>query len=113
MFSRRAISRPLDSFEPLFEQMMKEMAASRYAGDQIVAHNMALNVDIRAYHAYAFETVAESDSGRLIEEFLSLRLPRLFIYGDANKSLSYLPKLRRSNVQVKENPGSRPLHVLR
>lgn len=106
MFSRRAISRQLESFEPLFEQMMKELAASRYAGDQIIAHNMALNVDIRAYHAYAFQTVAESDSGRLIEEFLHLRLPRLFIYGDANKTLSYLPKLRESDVQVQEIPAS-------
>jgi pimeloyl-ACP methyl ester carboxylesterase len=106
MFSRRAISRQLDSFEPLYELMMKEMAASRYAGDQITAHNMALNVDIRAYHAYAFETVAESDSGRLIDEFLGLGLPRLFIYGDANKTLSYLPRLRASDVQVREIPAS-------
>jgi pimeloyl-ACP methyl ester carboxylesterase len=84
----------------------KEMAASPYAGDQIISHNMALNVDIRAYHAYAFETVAESDSGRLIEEFLSLRLPRLFVYGDANKALSYLPKLRGRSVQLREIPAS-------
>jgi pimeloyl-ACP methyl ester carboxylesterase len=67
---------------------------------------MALNVDIRGYHAYAFETVAESDSGRLIQEFLALRIPRLFLYGDANKTLSYLPMLRASSVQVREVPSS-------
>lgn len=106
MFSRRVVSHTLESFEPLFVQMMEELRASRFAGDQIIAHNMALNVDIRGYHAYAFETVAESDSGRLIEEFLALPIPRLFLYGETNKTLSYLPRLRASAVQVREVPSS-------
>ena len=106
MFSRRVVSHTLESFEPVFSQVMGELRASRFAGDQIIAHNMALNLDFRAYHAYAFETVAESDSGRLIEEFLALRIPRLFLYGEANKTLSYLPRLRASSVQVREVPSS-------
>ena len=106
MFSRRVISRDLKSFQPLFEQMMAELRASRFAGDQNIAHNMALNVDLRAYHAYSFETVAESDSGRLLDEFIALTLPRLFLYGEANKNLSYLPMLRMSDVQVREIPAS-------
>ena len=106
MFSRRVVSHTLESFEPVFMQMMEELRGSRSAGDQIIAHNMALNVDIRGYHAYAFETVAESDSGRLIEEFLALLIPRLFLYGDANKTLSYLPRLRASSVQVREVSSS-------
>jgi pimeloyl-ACP methyl ester carboxylesterase len=106
MFSRRVVSHDLDSFEPEFRRMMGELRASRYAGDQIIAHNMALNVDIRGYHAYSFETVAESDSGRLFEEFIGLPIPRLFLYGDANKGLSYLPRLRASEVRVQEIPSS-------
>lgn len=106
MFSRRVVSHKLESFEPVFRQMMGDLRVSRFAGDQIIAHNMALNVDIRGYYAYAFETVAESDSGCLIEEFLALRIPRLFLYGDANKRLSYLPRLRASSVQVREVPSS-------
>ena len=106
MFSRRVVSHKLESFKPVFRQMMGELRASRFAGDQIIAHNIALNVDIRGYHAYAFETVAESDSGRLIEEFLALSIPHLFLYGDANKTLSYLRRLRASSVQVREIPLS-------
>jgi len=106
MFSRRIIPHTLDTFAPLFDQMMGELRASRSVGDQIIAHNMALNVDIRAYHAYAFETVKESDSGRLIEEFLSLRMPKLFLYGEQNKALSYLPRLRNSDVHVVEIPSA-------
>jgi pimeloyl-ACP methyl ester carboxylesterase len=50
--------------------------------------------------------VAESDSGRLLEEFLGLPIPRLFLYGDANGALSYLPRLRASDVRVREIPSS-------
>jgi hypothetical protein len=106
MFSRRVVSYDLDSFEPEFRQAMGELRASRYAGDQIIAHNMALNVDIRGYHAYSFETVAESDSGRLLGEFIGLPIPRLFLYGDANKGLSYLPRLRASGARVREIASS-------
>jgi pimeloyl-ACP methyl ester carboxylesterase len=106
LFSRHVVSHDLDSFEPEFRRMMGELRASRYAGDQIIAHNMALNVDIRGYHAYSFETVAESDSGRLLEEFIGLPIPRLFLYGDANKDLSYLPRLRASDVRVREIASS-------
>jgi len=106
LFSRHVVSHDLDSFEPEFRRMMGELRASRYAGDQIIAHNMALNVDIRGYHAYSFETVAESDSGRLLGEFMGLPIPRLFLYGDANQGLSYLPRLRASEVRVQEIPSS-------
>ncbi|HEY1791089.1 MAG TPA: alpha/beta hydrolase, partial [Verrucomicrobiae bacterium] len=106
MFSRRVVVHKFESFEPVFRQMIYELRASRYADDQIAAHQMALNVDIRGYYTYAFETVSESDSGRLIEEFLALPIPRLFLYGEANKTLSYLPRLRASSVQVREIPSS-------
>jgi pimeloyl-ACP methyl ester carboxylesterase len=85
---------------------MGELRKSRYAGDQIIAHNMALNVDIRGYYAYSFETVKESDSGHLLEAFLEVPIPRLFLYGEANRTLSYLPRLRASSIQVTEIPSS-------
>jgi pimeloyl-ACP methyl ester carboxylesterase len=106
MFSRRVIPHPLQTFDPIYRTMMAELRASNSKGDQLIAENMATNVDIRAYHTYSFETVAESDSGRLLPEFLNLPIPRLFLYGDANKTLSYLPTLRSSSVQVREIPSS-------
>jgi pimeloyl-ACP methyl ester carboxylesterase len=106
MFSRRVIPHTVETLGPVFDQIIGELGSSRYAGDQLVAHNMAQNVDIRAYHAYSIETVAESDSGRLLEEFLRLPMPRLFLYGEANKGLSYLPRLRDSPVRVREIPAS-------
>ena len=106
MFSRRVVPHSFESFAPLYEEMIRELRASQRVGDQLIAQNMALNVDIRAYYAYSFQTVRESDSGRLLQEFLALPLPRLFLYGDQNKGLSYLSRLRKSSVQVGEIPSA-------
>jgi pimeloyl-ACP methyl ester carboxylesterase len=106
MFSRRVVEHDFGSFGPVFRQMIDELRASRYCGDQVIAHNLALNVDIRGYHTYSFQTVIESDSGRLLKEFLELPIPRLFLYGEVNKGLSYLARLRASDVRVEEISSS-------
>ena len=102
MFSRRVVSHTLTSFESLYQQMVGELKQSRFVGDRIIAQNMVLNLDPRAYYQYSFETVSESDSGRLMPAFLELRLPKLFLYGEENRTLSYLTQLRASNVTVRE-----------
>jgi pimeloyl-ACP methyl ester carboxylesterase len=46
MFSRRAVPHSLDAFQRhVFAELMQEMRRSPYAGDRIIANNMALNVD--------------------------------------------------------------------
>ena len=102
MFSRRVVPHTLTSFGSLYQQMIGELKQSRFVGDQIIAQNMVLNLDPRAYYEYSFETVRESDSGRLMPAFLELRLPKLFLYGEKNQTLSYLAHLRASDVTVKE-----------
>jgi hypothetical protein len=39
-----------------------------------------------------------------LDGFLALPVPRLFLWGDANRHLSYLPLLRRNDMQVVEVP---------
>jgi hypothetical protein len=41
-----------------------------------------------------------SDHGDLLRRFLSLRCPRMFMYGEQNEALSYLPKLREHGVRT-------------
>jgi len=107
MFSRRVATHSFDELSAtLFDQIQTELSSSNYAGDRMIAHNMALNTDVRAYYAYSFETVRESDSGRLLDEYLNLPVPKLFLYGEANRTLSYLPALRAGNVEVSEIPRS-------
>ena len=107
MFSRRVVPHARDVFvKAVFPQMIAELRCSPHAGDRTIADDLTAKIDARAYHAYSFETVTESDSGRLIEEFLALDLPRLFLHGEANRGLSYLPRLRRGGVHVEEIPSS-------
>jgi pimeloyl-ACP methyl ester carboxylesterase len=107
MFSRRTAAVSLDELSTkLFNQIRKQLQTSRYPGDHMIAHNMALNTDVRAYHSYSHQTVLESDSGTLLDEFLNIPVPRLFLYGDANRHLSYLSRLRNSSVEVREIPDS-------
>lgn len=107
MFSRRTASYTLEEFtSKVFAETIADLLRSPYTGDRLIAHNLALNTNASAYHAFSFETVRESDSGRLIEEFLDLRVPRLFLYGEVNRSLSYLDRLRASEVEVAEISGA-------
>ncbi len=111
MFSRRVVAHSLDEFSrSVFAQIIEELRSSRYTGDQTISHNLAMNVDARAYYAYSFQTVRESDSGCLLDEFLQQSVPRLFLYGEANRGLSYLQRLHDAHVQVTEI--SRSAHFL-
>jgi pimeloyl-ACP methyl ester carboxylesterase len=103
MFSRRTASHDPNTFQTtVFFEMISELRNSPHTGDRIIAENMAMNTDARAYHTFSRQTVAESDSGRLVQEFLALTMPRLFLYGHVNRSLSYLDRLRQGSVEVRE-----------
>jgi pimeloyl-ACP methyl ester carboxylesterase len=50
-----------------------------------------------------FESMVDlSDNGDLLTLFVGLPMPRMFMYGEQNAHLSYLPELRRSGVAVVE-----------
>ena len=54
-----------------------------------------------------FESMVElSDHGDLMSKFLSLPLPRMFMYGEQNASLSYLPALAAGGVELAQIPNS-------
>lgn len=107
MFSRPAAAVSLDTLAfTTFNDLRRRLQDSRHPGDHMIAHNMALNTDVRAYHRYSRQTVSESDSGLLLDQFLNIPVPRLFLYGDTNRHLSYLPRLRDSDVEMCEIPDS-------
>jgi pimeloyl-ACP methyl ester carboxylesterase len=54
-----------------------------------------------------FESMtALSDHGDLMTKFLALPYPRMFMYGEQNAALSYLPKLAAGDVELAEIPHS-------
>jgi len=67
----------------------------------MIANNLELNTNVRSYYDYSFQTVEHSATRELLEQYLLLDLPKLFIYGEENGHLSYLPGLIRNNMNVK------------
>ncbi len=60
-----------------------------------------------------FESMVDlSDNGDLLTKFTSLSMPRMFMHGEQNAHLSYLPELRRHGVDVvsTEHSGHWPMY---
>ena len=51
-------------------------------------------------------TVDLSDHGDLLQRYLALPLPRMFMYGEQNRRLTYVPTLAEGGVEVAEIPHS-------
>ena len=60
----------------------------------------------KAYFDYCPSMTEYSTNGNLVERFVALKVPRVFIYGSKNKHLAYLQTLREGGVQVAEIPNS-------
>ena len=66
----------------------------------------------KAYYEYSPSLVEYSDTGNLLERYCALDIPKLFVYGAENRSLSYLPRLTERDCGLVEIPASNhfPFH---
>jgi pimeloyl-ACP methyl ester carboxylesterase len=106
MFSRTVIPHSYSHFEEVvFPRIKKELSAK--AGRGFAQHLRVLEkANPRAYYDYSFQTVEYSDQGNLLERFLSLPVPKCFLYGSENRHLAYLQRLRESKCTVIEVPDA-------
>jgi pimeloyl-ACP methyl ester carboxylesterase len=106
MFSRNVIPHSYPHFEQvIFPQIKKAVSARRGRG--FAQHLSVLSrANPRAYYDYAFQTVEYSDNGNLLQRFLSLPIPKCFLYGSENRRLSYLRRLQDSDCTVIEIPNA-------
>jgi pimeloyl-ACP methyl ester carboxylesterase len=106
MFSRNVIPHPYPHFvKVIFPQIKKVVSARRGRG--FAQHLSVLaKANPRAYYDYAFQTVTYSDQGNLLRRFLSLPIPKCFLYGSENRHLSYLARIRESDCAVIEIPNA-------
>ena len=103
MFSSKVVAYDLETFAgTIFPETISNMRNNGNAGFRIIANNLQLNTSVSSYYHYSFQTVAYSSSGELLEQYLCLDIPRLFIYGEENKQLSYLPLMLEKGMNVKE-----------
>jgi pimeloyl-ACP methyl ester carboxylesterase len=107
MFSSKVIAYDFERFgNEIFAKTIVDMKANGNTGYHIIANNLQLNTNVRSYYNYSFQTVEYSSTGELLKQFIGLNIPKVFIYGQENKSLSYIPELIKNGVSVKEISGS-------
>ena len=79
---------------------------SRYYASSLYAASLPHKVRAAAVKPIFESMVALSDDGDLLERFIALPAPKLFMYGAQNNSLSYLQQLDRNGVELAEIPHS-------
>jgi pimeloyl-ACP methyl ester carboxylesterase len=107
MFSSKVVTYNFETFAAqIFPKTILEMRATGNTGYHIIANNLELNTNIKSYYNYSFSTVDYSATGDLLKQFIAMRIPKVFIYGQENSSLSYIPELIAGGVTVKEISNS-------
>lgn len=107
MFSSKVVTYDFDSFaNEIFPKTILDMKANGNTGYHIIANNLQLNTNVKSYYNYSFQTVEYSATGELLKQFMALSIPKVFIYGNENSSLSYIPELIKNGINVKEISGS-------
>jgi len=102
MFSSKVVTYDLNTFaSDIFSKTIVDMKNYGNPGYHIIANNLELNTNVKSYYNYSFQTVSYSVTGELLKQYLALNIPRLFIYGDQNKNLSYIPQLLKNNMTTK------------
>jgi pimeloyl-ACP methyl ester carboxylesterase len=100
--SRQIFLHPRDDPERFLEDFIARNWAAPYYSSPLYATSVRYKVRAAAVRGI-FESMANlSDNANLMEKFLTLPLPRMFMYGEQNRSLSYLPRLAANGVQLAE-----------
>lgn len=92
------------------DQFMADFIARNWAApfysSPLYASSVRYKVRARAVRGI-FESMVElSDHADLMDKFLALPFPRMFMYGEQNITLSYLPRLASNGVELAEIPHS-------
>jgi pimeloyl-ACP methyl ester carboxylesterase len=103
MFSSKVVTYDYDTFRnQIFPNTISDMKNNGNTGYHIIANNLQLNTNVKSYYNYSFQTVEYSGTGELLNQYLTMEIPKVFIYGQENSSLSYIPRLLQNDMTVKE-----------
>jgi pimeloyl-ACP methyl ester carboxylesterase len=107
VFSRRVYQQRFLGREPEFmEDLAREFRNAGAAGFAEFAASFRQRVQDAAFFDYCRSVVDYSDHFPLLEEFLALERPRLYVHGSENAHLSHIPRLLRHGVPVCSVPDS-------
>lgn len=92
-----------DTFLRTFVEKLKRSAG---VSEALYATGLPAKVRTGAIAPIFRSMVDLSDNAALLESFLGLAIPKMFVCGVANRALSYIPALKARGICVVEIPGS-------
>jgi pimeloyl-ACP methyl ester carboxylesterase len=105
-FSREVAQHSFTHFTTTaFTDLKNRLAHSPNKGFQKYAETLE-NASEEAYFDCCPSLVDYSDHGNLIQRFIALKIPTLFVYGSENRTLPYIPTLKESGCELVEIPQS-------
>lgn len=105
--SRRAVEDPAAADPDRFvRELAGKLALEPRRGYALYAARLPHTFRPAACVDYFRSIVEHSDRGDLLEQFLALEMPAAFVHGVENRSLPYLPRLRKAGVTIVEIPRS-------
>ncbi|TWF80640.1 pimeloyl-ACP methyl ester carboxylesterase [Pseudonocardia hierapolitana] len=104
--SRQIVTHPADDPERFLDGFIERMRHSPFSSSALYAASLRHKVRAHAVPGIFTSMVELSDHGDLMNKFLAMPFPRMFMYGEQNAWLSYLPLLRANGVELAEIPHS-------
>ncbi|WP_296660058.1 alpha/beta hydrolase [Paraburkholderia sp.] len=102
--SRQIVDHPRENAEQFFEDFIERTREAPAWASALYAASLRHKVRAGAVGGIFRSMVELSDHGDLMNTFLGLPLPRMFMYGAQNASLSYLNYIRERGVTLAEIP---------
>lgn len=100
--SRQVIDYPAENAQAFFDDFIERAWRSPFYSCPLYAASLGHKVRAEAVPGIFRSMVELSDHGDLMTKFLSPPFPRMFMYGEQNASLSYLPSLRAHGIELAE-----------
>jgi pimeloyl-ACP methyl ester carboxylesterase len=104
--SRQIFVHPQEDPTLFLEDFIARNWAAPYYSSPLYATSVRHKVRAEAVRGIFESMVDLSDHGDLMNKFLGLPFPRMFMYGEQNNTLTYLPHLAANGVELAEIPFS-------
>ena len=98
--SRQIVDYPSDDPEVFFAAFIDRVRHAPAYASALYSASLRHKVQAGAVRGIFQSMVDLSDNGDLMSTFLGLKCPRMFMYGEQNASLSYLPHLQAHGVRL-------------
>ncbi len=100
--SRQIIEYPAANADEFFERFVERTLHTPAYSSPLYSASLRHKIRAEAVEGIFTSMVNLSDHGELMDKFVSLPCPKMFMYGDQNRSLSYLSYIKSKGVRLAE-----------